>query len=254
MKKKIIVLIVLILPIVSFASVSNSELINIAGKQRMLSQRIAKDYLYIGKKIATSKANRQLEKSMKDFLSAHKKLLLSINDPEIRNLLDFVELSSNDFKDIASQDFDLDNAQLILDLSESMLEGSQYVFDSLQKRFKIKKSNIIGKSAKQRMLSQRIAKYYISYQSGIKDKNTVDMMKETVKQFSENLHMLMKNATNTPQINRKLAEIDKLWNIVHKFYNNIEKGGLPLIVFNTTDNITKKMDEVTTMYISSSKK
>jgi len=253
-KKKIIVLIVLILPIVSFASVSNSELINIAGKQRMLSQRIAKDYLYIGKKIATSKANRQLEKSMKDFLSAHKKLLLSINDPEIRNLLDFVELSSNDFKDIASQDFDLDNAQLILDLSESMLEGSQYVFDSLQKRFKIKKSNIIGKSAKQRMLSQRIAKYYISYQSGIKDKNTVDMMKETVKQFSENLHMLMKNATNTPQINRKLAEIDKLWNIVHKFYNNIEKGGLPLIVFNTTDNITKKMDEVTTMYISSSKK
>ena len=255
MKKKIIVLIaILLLPIASFANISNSELINIAGKQRMLSQRIAKDYLYIGKKIATSKANRQLKKSMEDFLSAHKKLLLSINNPEIKNLLDFVELSSNDFKDIASKEFDLDNAQLILDLSESMLEGSQYVFDSLQKKFKIKESKIIGKSTKQRMLSQRIAKYYISYQSGIKDKNTVDMMKETVKQFSENLDILMKNATNTPQINRKLAEIEKLWNIVHKFYNNIEKGGLPLIVFNTTDNITTKMDEVTSMYLSSSNK
>lgn len=255
MKKKIIVLIaILLLPIASFANISNSELINIAGKQRMLSQRIAKDYLYIGKKIATSKANRQLKKSMEDFLSAHKKLLLSINNPEIKNLLDFVELSSSDFKDIASKEFDLDNAQLILDLSESMLEGSQYVFDSLQKKFKIKESKIIGKSTKQRMLSQRIAKYYISYQSGIKDKNTVDMMKETVKQFSENLDILMKNATNTPQINRKLAEIEKLWNIVHKFYNNIEKGGLPLIVFNTTDNITTKMDEVTSMYLSSSNK
>lgn len=238
-----------ILSTTSFANISNSELINIAGKQRMLSQRIAKDYLYVGKKIAISKANRQLKKSMKEFLSAHKKLLLSIHNPEIKNLLDFVELSSDDFKDIASQDFNLDNAQLILDLSESMLEGSQYVFDSLQAKFKIKESKIIGKSTKQRMLSQRIAKYYISYQSGIKDKNTVDMMKETVKQFSENLDILMKNATNTPQINKKLAEIDKLWNIVHKFYNNIEKGGLPLIVFNTTDNITKKMDEITKMYM-----
>jgi hypothetical protein len=241
-------------PTLSLANINDSELLNIAGKQRMLSQRIAKDYLYMGKNIATSKASRQLKKSMDDFLAAHKKILVSINDPEIKNLLDFVELSSSDFEEIASKEFDLDNAQLILDLSESMLEGSQYVFDSLQSSFKIKESKIIGKSAKQRMLSQRIAKYYISYQSGIKDKNTVDMMKETVKQFSENLTILMKNRGNTPQINRKLAEIEKLWNIVHKFYNNIEKGGLPLIVFNTTDNITKKMDEITKMYLSSSKK
>jgi len=244
----------LILSTLSFANISNIELINIAGKQRMLSQRIAKDYLYIGKKIAKSKANRQLKKSLKDFISSHKKLLLSINNPEIKNLLDFVDLSSNDFRDIASQDFNLDNAQLILDLSESMLEGSQYVFDSLQKKFNLKESKVIGKATKQRMLSQRIAKYYISYQSGIKDKNTVDMMKEAVKLFSKNLNKLKRNSSNTPQINRKLAEVDRLWKIVHKFYNNIEKGGLPLIVFNTTDNITKKMDEATRMYLVSSKK
>ena len=253
MKTQIVILIS-VLSTVSFASINDSELINMAGKQRMLSQRIAKDYLYIGKKIAKSKADRQLKKSMDEFLTTQKKLLISIHDPDIRNLLDFVELSSNDFKDIASQNFNLDNAQLILDLSESMLEGSQYVFDSLHVSYQIKESKVIGMSTKQRMLSQRIAKYYISYQSGIKDKNTVEMMKESVKQFSKNLDILMKNRTNTPKINRKLVEIDKLWKIVHKFYNNIEKGGLPLIVFNTTDNITKKMDDITKMYLLSIKK
>jgi len=234
-------------------NITGSQLLNLAGKQRMLSQRIAKDYLYIGKNISKTKANRQLKESMNSFLLAHRKLISSIQDEEIKNLLDFVGLSSKEFKDITSKKFNLDNAQLILDLSESMLEGSQYVVDSLQNSLSIKKSTIIDRSTKQRMLSQRIAKYYISYQSGIKDKNTVLLMKRTVNQFSKNLEILIKNPSNTPQITKKLEKVEKLWKIVSKFYNNIEKGGLPIIVFNTTDNITSKMDEVTKLYLINNK-
>jgi len=225
------------------------KLIDIAGKQRMLSQRIAKDYLYSGEKIATAKANKQLKESLGELLSAHKVLVESINDPEIKNLLAFVEMSSEDFETTANESFNLDNAQLVLDLSESMLEGSQYVVDSLKDKVKVTESKIVGRSGKQRMLAQRIAKYYIAYQSGIKDKNTVDQMKAAVQTFSDSHDVLMKNAINTPEINRKLNEIDRLWKIVYKFYLNIEKGGLPLIVFNTTDNITKKMNEITKLYV-----
>ncbi len=230
-----------------------SNLIDIAGKQRMLSQRIAKDYIYIGMKIATSKADKELKESLNEFLKIHKELTKLITDSEIKNLLDFVTLSSDELKEIANRDFTPDNAHLILDLTESMLEGNQYIVDSLKKSHNIKESNILEKAAKQRMLSQRIAKYYIAYQAGIKDENTVNSMKETVKQFSENLKVLLANRNNGAEIDNKLKEIDKLWKIVHKFYNNIEKGGLPLIVFNTTDNITKKMDEITKLYIQKDK-
>lgn len=225
------------------------KLIDIAGKQRMLSQRIAKDYLYIGKKVAVSKASKQLKVSIDELVSAHKLLVDSINDPEIKNLLSFVELSIEDFKATANEPFNLDNAQLIIDLSESMLEGSQYVVDSLKEKVEVKESAIVGKSGKQRMLAQRIAKYYIAYQAGIKDKNTVDQMKAAVSEFSQAHKALMSNPSNTPEINRQLNEIDRLWKIVYKFYLNIEKGGLPLIVFNTTDNITKKMNKITTLYV-----
>jgi len=226
------------------------KLIDVAGKQRMLSQRIAKDYLYVGKKVAVSKASKQMKKSLDELVSAHKVLVDSINDPEIKNLLSFVELSIEDFKSTANEPFNLDNAQLIIDLSESMLEGSQYVVDSLKEKVKEKESAIVGKSGKQRMLAQRIAKYYIAYQAGIKDKNTIDQMKAAVAEFSEAHKALMANTSNTPEINRQLNEIDRLWKIVYKFYLNIEKGGLPLIVFNTTDDITKKMNKITALYVA----
>ncbi len=225
------------------------KLIDIAGRQRMLSQRMAKDYMYVGNKVAVSKASKQLKTSQQEFLEAHNKLVNSINNEEIKNLLAFVQMSSEDFEAMAKESFTTDNAQLILDLSESMLEGSQYVVASLREVLNIKASKIVDDSGRQRMLSQRIAKYYIAYQSGIKDKNTVDQMKAAVKLFSESHETLMANATNTPEINRKLNEIDKLWKIVYKFYLNIEKGGLPLIVFSTTDKITSKMNEVTKLYV-----
>ena len=226
------------------------KLINIAAKQRMLSQRIAKDYLYVHKNIAMSKTEKELQVSLKNFFDAHTILVRSIKDEEIKNLLAFVELSSNDFNQTIHKSFTLDNAQLILDLSESMLEGSQYIVDSLKHSIKQEESKIIEIAGKQRMLAQRIAKYYIAYQTGIKDENTVRSMKQTVTEFNQNLNTLLSHKQNTPLIRKKINEVNKLWKIVHKFYNNIEKGGLPLIVFNTTDKITKKMNEITQLYLS----
>ena len=247
-----IIVFILLFSTTLFAKQQDNEqvnLMNIAAKQRMLSQRIAKDYLYMHKNIAVNKTKKELENSLLAFFKAHKILVASIKDEDIHNLLEFVELSSNDFEQTSKEKFSLDNAQLILDLSESMLEGSQYIVDSLKNSIQTEESQTIEISGKQRMLSQRIAKYYIAYQSGIKDENTIRSMKETVIQFSENLAVLMGNKKNTLSIKKNLNDINKLWKIVHKFYNNIEKGGLPLIVFNTTNKITKKMNDITQLYL-----
>jgi hypothetical protein len=225
-----------------------TELLNVAGKQRMLSQRIAKDYLYIGRDVAVDKASKQLKRSLSSFKKSQHYLEKAINDPEIKNLIAFVNMSEDELEATAKKPFSLDNAQLVLDLSESMLEGSQYIVDSLKNKVKAKGTNIVAVSGKQRMLAQRIAKYYIAYQSGIKDKNTVDQMRATVKLFDAHNIKLINNANNTPAISSKLKKINMLWKIVYKFYLNIEKGGLPFIVFTSTDDITGKMDQITELY------
>jgi len=142
-------------------SIDNGKIVNLAGKQRMLSQKMAKDYFYIGKKINRSKAKKELDKSLISFKETQKNLNKSIKDDEIKNLISFVNMSLSEFESISKEDYSLDNGTIILDLSESLLEGSDYVVKALTKG---KASNhIINIAGKQRMLSQRIAKYYIAY-------------------------------------------------------------------------------------------
>jgi hypothetical protein len=209
--------------------------------------------LYKGGEIAVNKANTQLTKTLKESIYAQNTLKESISDPKITNLIEFVEMNSQDIAMKTKEKFSLDNAQYVLDLSESMLEGNEYIMSSLKKAANVHASKLIDTSARQSMLSQRIAKYYIAYQLGIKDTNTINQMKKAVEEFSNNHKDLMANKTNTPEINAQLKKIDRLWKVVYKFYLDIEMGGLPLIVFNTTDDITNKMDEVASLYVKLSK-
>ncbi len=100
------------------------------------------------------------------------------------------------------------------------------------------------------MLSQRIAKYYIAYQAGIKDKNTVNQMENTVENFSNNHNSLIRTALDDPELSKKFEKVDRLWKVVYKFYLNIEKGGLPFIVYTSTDDITRMMNNITQVYIN----
>ena len=231
-------------------SIEKIELIEIVGGQGILSQRIVKDYLYVGKNIAITKTQEELKISFERFFKAHTQLFKTLSSSEMHNILESIARSSNALKEVSTKPFNLDNAQQMLDLSESVLSKSQYLMDSLNKSSEFSSMHIVEKATKQQMFAQRIAKYYIAYQLGIQNQSTVTAMKKTLEDFQENLNFLIKNESNTLLINEKLKEVNTFWKIVHKFYNNIEKGGLPLIVFDTTDKITTKMHEVTSLYIS----
>jgi len=224
-----------------------AKLINMAGKQRMLSQRIAKNYFYIANGSNGLKAKEQLSKSLVDFELTQKMLDRAIKDMDIKNLIYFVDMSLDEFKSIIRDKYSRDNAIIVLDLSESMLEGSDYVVKALSEG--VKSNHTVNIAGKERMLSQRIAKYYMAYQNGIKDDNTIFQMKESVKEFDKILKELISNKSNTKKIQKELKSVDTMWRVVNKFYLNIKKGGLPKIVYSTTDKITDKMDKIVGLYV-----
>jgi len=225
-----------------------SSLVNIAGQQRMLSQKIVKAYLFQGERIRTRKARKQVKEGIALFYKNHQTLLLEVSDPTIKQLLEFVGTTFDELEGISKQKYGQKNAARMLALSETLLEVSQSIVEKVEASLGLQKVIIVGQAGRQRMLSQRIAKYYIAYQAGFKDQEIVMHLNEAVKQFEIAQKQLMSNPGNTPEITRGLERVQGLWVVVRAFFLNVEKGGLPVTVFSTCDSILKHMDKITMLY------
>ena len=255
MRTKSIYLLCMILllgiPLLSNAQegVDYAEAVNKAGKQRMLSQRIAKAYLFLGMKVRTDKARKQLTDSMALFKQNHEELKSEITDEEVQKILAFVDFAVTEYAELVSADYDKENAALVLDHSETLLEASQRVVERIETISQLKKSKLVNLSGRQRMLSQRIAKYYIGYQAGFHDESLVQQLEQAVTEFEAANKTLTNEPRNTPEIQKELKKMLWLWDLVRDFFLDVKKGGLPVSVFATTDSIMKSMDKVTGMYV-----
>ena len=227
--------------------------VNTAGMQRMLSQKITKAYFFLGQKVRTDKARKQLSESLQLFKDNHTSLKSVINDPEAQALLAYIDVALLEYTEIAIAPYSLENAAQMLDLSETLLETSQHVVERVEVMANAQKAAIVNVSGRQRMLSQRIAKFYIAYQAGFRDSNLVTQLERAVTEFEAAHKRLLDEKSNTAKINSELARVDSLWKVVRNFFLDIEKGGLPVTVFSTTDSIMKRMNVITSLYVTTLK-
>jgi hypothetical protein len=222
----------------AYADAAEAEVLKfskLARSSRLKIQTVAKDYLYIGNGVAVTKARKEMDAALKAFDAKQKKLSVALNDPKIKNLMAFIEMNVEELRDTLKEPYSLDNAAVVIDLAEAISEGEQKIADGILKKAKTKVPKFMG----QRYNVVQIAKYYIAYQSGLKDDVTVRQMKQTVEKLKKALKEMAANKDNNPKMNKILNRMDKQWKIVHQFYLDIEEGGLPLIVYQTSNRLAK---------------
>lgn len=225
-----------------------STLMNKAGMQRMLSQRIAKAYLYNGQGIAKQESQHQINISLTRFTYNHN-TLKTVNNDAVQELLASVQVELTRFSDLVKQPYSQENAASVLELSETLLAHSQNVAAKIEELSGIHIDGIINISGRQRMLSQRIAKYYIAYQSGFHDDKTVQQLETAVSEFESALKMLQQEKRNTSQINMLLRKTQDRWDVVKRHFLDVRSKGNLIITFSTTDEITRIADKITELYV-----
>jgi predicted amino acid-binding ACT domain protein len=204
-----------------------------------VSQEITKAYFYKHLEIRIVQAKRDIEEGLLRLDSAIKTLSKNVTDDEEQGVLAFVEYARDEMKVTLQQPYAEENGALMLDFSESLLEGATLIGE---KHFTKGNAEAAGLLVVKRMefLLERISKYYIAHKAGFKDYNNVVQLEQAVKEFEINLKKL--NGYNYPvALQANTEKINKFWPIAKGFYLGIEKGALPIIVMSSTNNLERAL-------------
>jgi hypothetical protein len=243
----LILLIVFALPVAAEIT-SISSAINKAGRQRMLTQRMVKSYCMIGIDVQQDVAAEQLKKSIELFELQLSELTAYSHTEEIIATLDRVEVLWKPFKKILQSPVTRENAELLLETNDELLRATNKVVLKLQDISGNSFGRLVNVSGRQRMLSQRLAKFYMLRFWQFDNSEIRSEMEQARNEFKGALAELTAAKENSLEIQAKLSEASKQWALLNHGLGLDGDKLVPLIAAMTSEKLLIQMNEITGMY------
>ncbi len=218
-----------------------SIVINLAGKQRMLTQKMSKEALLIAKGIEVEKNKKNLkdtialfDKTLKGLRNGDKDLnLQKIENKAIIKELDNVLTLWKSFKThvthIAQGEINKKTLEAIDQGNIPLLKNMNFVVEMYENSYN---SNIdphlahtINLAGRERMLTQKMTKELLLIANSLQSNANAESLKNSGKLFQETMTSIMSNkeSLKDPEISSRLITVQGLWN---KYQNIIANMGM----------------------------
>ncbi len=226
---------------------SSEDAINIAGKQRMLSYRILKDYLMISMESEYKNPIEDMKKCIQNFDEARKALAAYNKDATLQSLLQTVEKKFFSVKEMITQPFEKSKGDVYLNVITEMKEVSHQIVLRLQEIYKQESSVIVNKAGRLRAISQRINALYLLKTLEASSSSINKNMQDAMKIFRESLDYLQHAALPDATMQKKLKKIDKIY-VFFQIMNESDNY-VPIIIGKKSSRMLKTADELVNLYI-----
>ncbi|WP_294951288.1 type IV pili methyl-accepting chemotaxis transducer N-terminal domain-containing protein [Sulfurovum sp.] len=250
---KIVLTLLIVLCAAEAAEIKNlSQAVDVAGKQRMFTQRMLKDYAMIGLENPFGNPKKDLQKTMTDF-EDHLDALIAFNkDPKTDASLMKVKKMWTPVKAALKETPRKEKAAKMQEDLEALLKQSNEAVGLFAKQTGKESGEIINISGRQRMLSQRMASLYMLKVWGINDPKFKEKMDQAMKLFKTSLERLKASKMNTPEITALLNKAQRSF-MFFEIMNRSQSKFIPALIYKKSNDILKNMNTATGLYAAQEK-
>lgn len=223
--------------------------INKAGRQRMLTQRMTLTYVQIGLDVQPDEARQRLDAAVQQFEMQLAELQGFATTADVKTALVQVDALWRPFRAIVSAAPTQAGARELIVQNEALLAASQAVVERLQAQSPNPAAHLVDVAGRQRMLSQRIGKFYMLGAWGLGSPELNAEMQKAAELFRRSLDELLGASQNTPEISQALHDVDTQWVVFERAFR-LRDGQqyIPTLVAVSGEKILKDMDRITSLY------
>ena len=200
---------------------------------RYLSQKMVKDYLFFYKNPEKKGLKKNLEQTLDKLNDDFRIIATTTKDGDTKDILEFLAYSKDQIEQIFNEKVDKERAALMLDYSETLLEGADSIASAHKYDFSDEEKMLMVTKEMEYLL-ERVTKYYMALHVGFNNATNKEQMQEAIAKLEENIAQI-NTYTYPAEFQEIQLKMNESWKANKSFFDQSDTLFIPKLMFASVD-------------------